>query len=160
MAKLKKAKKEAPFDTIIRVDRSVRPTYPEWMKDVLHPELEAVGPTEFEIARVEQWLHDDQKGGNYVRGQVIYDHLKSYNMLESCFGLRDLEEIQKKGIAFFRKYFESRVVFGWRSVVRNRIGDLLAPYLLESDGEVVLGWSWLDNRWYGRDPALRLASST
>jgi hypothetical protein len=150
---------EIVIDSIIHVDRSIRPSYPDWMKEVMHPDLEAVGPTEYDISTVEQWLHDGQKGGRYVKGDVLYAHLKETNTLKSCLGLRDLEEIQKKGIAFFRKHFKGKAVFGWRSVVQHQSGSLNVPYLCEGGVEVVLIWRWLGSAWFDVDPALRLASS-
>ena len=39
-------KPELVLDTIIRVDRSIRPVYPDWMREVMHPELEAKGLAE------------------------------------------------------------------------------------------------------------------
>lgn len=33
---------------IIHVDRSIRPTYPDWARIVMHPDLEPIGPTEFD----------------------------------------------------------------------------------------------------------------
>ena len=142
---------------LVYVDRSMRPTYPDWMREVMHPELEVIGPVSFDAGKLEQWLHHDQKTG-VVRGQVIYDHLKSNDMLPSCLGLRDLEEVQKKGIKFFRKHFQGRAVFGWKSVVRDESGDLDVPYLIGNDGEVVLDWSWLDFDWGSTSPALRFAN--
>ena len=146
---------EVVIDPIIRVDRSIRPSYPDWMKEVMHPELETVGPGEYDITKVEQWLHDGQKDGGCIEGNKIYTHLKKTDTLKTCLGKRDLEEIQKKGIAFFRKHFKGKAVFGWSSVVRNRYGYLYVPYLYESDGEVVLHWRWLDRDWLSRYPALR-----
>src|ERR1700722_11534777 len=49
---------EPPLDTIVRVDRSVRPVYPDFVKTVMHPELEKVGPAEYDLATVDLWLHD------------------------------------------------------------------------------------------------------
>lgn len=141
---------------LVRVDRTVRPTYPSWVREVLHTELEAIGLTEFDCAKLELWLHDAQKTG-VVRGQVIYGHLKSNNMLESCLGLRDMEEIQKKGIAYFRKHFKGQAVFGWKSIVRDDDGSLYVPCLFGSGGEVVLSWRWLDYGWLSANPALRFA---
>jgi hypothetical protein len=148
-------------DTIIRVDRSVKPTYPDRVKEVLHPDLEKSGPTEYSIATIDQWLHEGQKNGKWTTGNVIYAHLKDNDevALKTCLGLRDLEEIQKKGIAFFRKYFKGKVVFGWAGAVRDRHGRLRAPYLCEDGGGVVLRWLWAVSRWRGHDPALRHASS-
>lgn len=141
---------------LVRVDRTVRPTYPDWMREVLHSELEATGPSEFDYGKLTMWLHDRQKNGT-VTGQVIYDHLKSGDMLSSCLGLRDLEEIQKKGITHFRKYFKGQAVFGWKSVVRLGDGLLDVPYLCESGGRVVLFWDWPGHDWDSSSPALRFA---
>ena len=54
-------KEETPLDTIIHVDRSVRPLYPDWMKEVMHPELEDVGPSEYDSLRTSQENRQTQK---------------------------------------------------------------------------------------------------
>ncbi len=147
------------IDPIIRVDRSVKPTYPNWVKKILHPELENVGPAQYDVSSINEWLHDRQKNGQWTSGSNVYAKLKENDceLLKTCLGLRDLEEIQKKGIAFFRKYFKHKRVFGWASVVQNRGDDLDAPSLCEDGGEVVLGWGWLGSHWGGLSPALRHA---
>jgi hypothetical protein len=150
---------ELPIDPIIRVDRSIRPSYPDWAKTVMHPELESVGPAEYDITKVKQWLHDGQEDGKWIEGNRIYTHLKDTNTLKTCLGLRDLEEIQKKGITFFRTHFKGKAVFGWASVVRSRDGDLRVSCLYESGGEVVLNWLWLGDDWDSFYPGLRHASS-
>jgi len=151
---------EQVIDSIIRVNRSIRPSYPDWMKEVMHPELETIGPAEYDGTKLEQWLHDGQKDGKWIEGNKIYAHLKKTDTLKTCLGLRDLEEIQKKGIAYFRKHFAGKAVFGWASVVRRRYGDLHVPYLYQGGDEVILVWSWLGISWNSHDPALRHASST
>ncbi len=151
---------EQVIDSIIRVNRSIRPSYPDWMKEVMHPELETIGPAEYDGTKLEQWLHDGQKDGKWIEGNKIYAHLKKTDTLKTCLGLRDLEEIQKKGIAYFRKHFAGKAVFGWASVVRDRNGDLSVPYLYQDGVKVFLFWFWLDFSWLSGDPALRHASST
>ena len=146
------------FDSIIRVDRSVRPTYPDWARIVMHPELENLGPVEFDAAKLELWLHEGQKDGKWVNGQVIYEYLKEKKMLENCLGLSDLIAIQAKGIDFFRRHFASKAVFAWKSVVRRRRGFLNVPCLCEGGDEVVLDWDWLGDGWNDNYPALRFAS--
>jgi len=146
------------LDSMICVDRSVRPTYPDWVRIVMHPDLENVGPSEFDAAKLELWLHDDQKGLKWIKGQVIYEYLKEKKMLENCLGLSDLIAIQAKGIDFFRRYLAGKAVFAWKSVVRNRNGYLNVPYLCERGDKVVLNWIWLDNDWGGNSPALCFAS--
>ncbi len=149
---------EVVIDPIIRVDRSVRHSYPDWVKEVMHPELEDTGLCEYDISIVQQWLHEGQKDGKWIVGNQIYTHLKNTGMLKSCLGLRDLEEIQKKGITFFRKHFKGKAVFGWAGIVRHRYGRLRVPYLYEDDGKVVLDWDWVDDDWCSLSPALRFAS--
>ena len=95
-----KGNPELSADPLIRVDRTIRPTYPDWVTKVLHPDLEATGPSEFNVATLDHWLHPNQKAG-VSKGKVIFEHLKQNGMLASCLGLRDLEEIQEKGLAFF-----------------------------------------------------------
>ncbi len=149
---------EAPLDTLIRVDRSIRPLYPDWAKTVMHPELEPTGPAEYDLTSVVLWLHDGQKNGRYMEGHKLYEYLKEKKMLESCLSLRDGEEIQRKGIAIFRKFFQGKVVFLWKSVVQDCNGSLRIPRLYGDFGTVVVGWGWLGSNWYDDDPALRFAS--
>mgnify|MGYP001591697062 FL=1 len=150
--------KTSAADAIIRVDRSVRPSYPDWVERVEHPDLEPTGPTEYGISEVKQWFHDRQKNGKWIKGNEIHTYLKETDTLKTCFGLRDLEEIQKKGIAFFRKHFQGKSVFAWKSVVRSRDGYLVVPFLYEYGGKVVLVWYWLGDIWRDDYPALRFAS--
>jgi len=102
---------EPSLDTIC-VDRSILPLYPNWVKMVMHPDLEATGPAKYGLATVEPWLHDGQKNGGRMVGNRIYEHLLANNMLDSCLGLRDGEEFQKKGIAVFRKFFGGKAFWG------------------------------------------------
>ena len=154
------SKEEPPFNTIIKVDRSVKPVYPDWMKKVMHPELEGNGPAEYDLANVEQWLHEGQKDGKWTKGDNIYARLKENDneLLKTCLTLRDGEEIKKNGIEAFRKFFKGKVLFLWGSVVLSRGGDLDVPYLGDDGGEVVVSWGWVGYGWGGSDPAGRLAS--
>jgi hypothetical protein len=52
--------------TPICVDRSILPRYPDWVKMVMHPGLEATGPDEYDLAAVEPWLHEWQKNAGRV----------------------------------------------------------------------------------------------
>lgn len=143
---------------IVRVDRTIRPAYPEWIKDVLYPELEQSGPEEFDLATLESYLYGKQASGSYETGSRIHEHLKNENLLHSCLNLQDALVIQAMGTAAFRKHFKGKAVFFWKSVVRDRHGDLCVPCLVEGGGRVGLGWGWLDYYWYDNHPALRFAS--
>lgn len=145
------------LDTMIRVDRSIRPVYPDWVKVVMHPELEAVGPAEYDLAKVELCLHDEQKDGKWMKGTKLYSYLKETDRLKNCLGLHDALEIQKKGIKVFRKLFEGKVVC-WKSVVRDRVGHLHVPCVYFDGDEVVVCWLWLGRDWHDDRPVARFAS--
>ena len=145
---------------IIHVNRSVRLSYPEWVEKIMHPELKNTGFAEYDISAVEQWLHDGQKDGNIIEGGKIYSHLKDTDKLKTCLGLRDLEEIQKKDLVFFRKHFQGRAVFGWKSIVLHYYGYIVVPCLYEGNFGVVLSWEQLGHYWDDSKPALRFASSS
>ncbi|MBU0612431.1 hypothetical protein KKB10_00285 [Patescibacteria group bacterium] len=150
-------KKEIPVTTIVHIDRSIKPTYPDFVKKVMHPGLESAGLVEYDIATaISLWLHDNQKKG-IVTGQVIYNHLKKNNMLGSCGNLQDALAIQKLGVASFQKAFGNIVVYFWKSVVQRRNGSLDVPCLCVRGGGVVLYWNWLDDVWHGGEPAVRFA---
>lgn len=145
---------------VVRVDRSIKPQYPDFVKEVLHPELECEGPVEFHLRTgLTQWLHDKQKGGGYTTGNVIYEHLKENGLLPSCLNLQDGLAIQAKGIAVFRKLFQGKVLPLWKSIVRYGGGGLRVPCLCGGGSRVVVDWRWLDSRFIGGDPALRFVSN-
>jgi hypothetical protein len=148
---------EEKIDTIIRVNRSVSPVYPDWVKEVLHKDLELSGSAEYDIGQVQQWFCLGQKEG-VVKGEFIYKCLKDNGALEDHLGLSDLLAIQAKGIAFFRKYFAGKAAFGWKSVVRVGVDSLYVPCLIGHGGEVLVDWGWLDSAWGSGGPALRFAS--
>ena len=116
------AEKALQGGTIIRVDRQVPPIYPHWVMRVMHPELESIGSVEYDLAKVERWFHKEQKKGNRdLRLQTIYEHLVANNMIERSIGLRDGEEIMKKGHLVFSKLFgEWGNIPLWKSVAEFR----------------------------------------
>lgn len=143
---------------IVIVDRSISPTYPSWVKHVLYPELENTGPSRFDVRSLDRWLHPDQKNG-IVNGSVVHSYIRDNRICEEFLGLRDLEEIQKRGVAFFRKHFKGNTVFGLKSVIQEKDcknGDLRVPCLVVFD-DVFLSWESLDYGWDSSRPALRFA---
>ncbi|MEK7208350.1 MAG: hypothetical protein AAB699_02250 [Patescibacteria group bacterium] len=152
---------KVPIDPIVRIDRSIRPVYPEWVQAGATdaPEfiaLERMGPPEFDASRLRKWWHPKQKRG-MVMGTVIHELLVKEKILPSCLGLPEFLEIKAKGIDFLRQYFKGQTVFGWRSVVPDRHGGLRVPCLFGLGGEVLLLWNWLDDDWDASFPALRFA---
>lgn len=150
--------KQEVVDNIIRVDRSKKVVYPDWVKGVLHPELECTGPAEYVIDEGRSlYLHPKQKEGGWIMGSDLHKYLVDTKVIGNCAGYADLVEIQKKGIAFFRKHFKDKAVFGWKSVVRDAVGYLYVPYLYGDGDEVVQGWGVLGDGWDQSSPALRVA---
>ncbi len=128
----------------VHVDRTARIAHPMWMEKVLHPDLQMKGPLEYDLARVNLWLHQEQKYGAGLVGRAVYQHLLESRNLKSCLGLEDGWAIQHKGIATFHKYFSGRMVCLWKSVAMSCAGDVGVPCLLESRGEVMIGAIGLD----------------
>ena len=87
---------------------------------------------------------------------------KKTDTLKGCLGLRDLEEIQKKGIIFLlvKHFLKVKGAILWlgryRAAPRWRPRR---PGLYEHGDGVVLHWRWSGRGWGGYNPALRLASS-
>ncbi len=144
------------LDTLIKVDRSIKPIYPDGMQKLMHPELELSGPNEFDLQKLNLWL----KKTSYVTGNQIYDQLKKDDLLKDSLNLADLLAIQEKGIEVFRSLYKGKAVFGWKSVVEDTHGYLRVPYLIEFDGKVVLDWDWLGSRWSFAFLLFSSASST
>jgi len=144
---------------VVKVDRSVRPVYPDWVKDILHPRLERKGPLEFHLRTgLNQWLHGGQKNGGGIIGSNIYGYLKNNGMLSSRLNLQDGLAIQAKGIVIFRKLFQERSLFLWKSVVCRDDGRRHVPYLFGDDGRIVIHWCWFDATLLeDSDPALRFS---
>ncbi len=123
--------------SIIYVDRTVAPVYSLSVKEVIHPELEKAGPEEFDVLKLERWLHEEQKGNKSIGGLNLYEHIKTQNMLESCLNFRDLEEIKKRGTKFFREHFNRQEIYAWKSVARDEDNSLIVPCLYETSDIVV-----------------------
>ncbi len=149
-------------DPIVRVDRSIRPVYPDFLNQeyVNTSEfitLENMGPGEFDASRLRKWWHPQQKKKG-VGGTIIHNRLLQKKLLPSCLGFADLLGIQARGRAFFLQHFKGQAVFGWRSVVPDRHGGFGVPFLVEGGGKVVLNWNWLNNDFDATNPALRFAT--
>jgi hypothetical protein len=114
--------------------------------------------TKKNLKDIELYLHPKQKEG-CILGTDLYQHLKNENLLEDCLTKKNLEEIQKLGLKEFNNYFKDKYVFAWNSV-QPRLGSLLVPYLIEYEGEVVVGWSWIADYFNSNYPALRFSKSS
>ena len=143
---------------IVKVNRSIQPSYPDWMKSVVNPKLELSGPLEYDLQSIRLWYHDDQKDS--TTGHRIYLQLQIENAFADCLGLADLLAIKAKGVKVFRSLFAGKQVCGWKSVIRSGNGDLHVPCLNAGNGKVVLSWRCLDGNWRAGSPALRFSSNS
>ena len=142
------------------------PAYPVWVTDVLHPELARTSPGEFNLAELEPWRPRAGSQRTLRTGNWIYQQLKRADLIDRCLGLRELREIKQHGIPYYRRRFGSQTVFGWKSVVRDRLGFLYVPYLFEFGDGVDVHWYllefawerttiWMFPRWAKSDPKAR-----
>lgn len=139
------------------IDIEPRPRHLEnWMKNYCYHE-----PRRYWLGRVNiqtncrQWLHELQtKHSKTMPGYMIHEYLCANKSIKNCYDLSELLAIQKKGVAFFRKHFKGKKVFGWRGTVETMVGGCSVPYLYESEGKVILSWSSLSNDWDQKCPAL------
>lgn len=139
-------------DGIVRVDRSILPTYPDWTAEILYPELSRTGPVEYNLSDIKLWLHQRQHSGavRRIKGITLHNDLVKKDRLKDCLSLRDGEEIQKKRILSFWNSFGHKNLLLWKSAVKDKYagedGLISVPYahLLEKRGEVGIDWLWLD----------------
>lgn len=143
---------------LISISRQARPPYPHWIKEVLHPEFECSGPTEYNLATVKQWLHQNQKRNASLRAASVYEHLKANSMLGDCLNLQDALAIQAMGVETFRQFFEGKMLYFWKSAAQIPDGDLCVPYLFDCGSAVLLEWCWAGHELGSTCPALRFAS--
>lgn len=135
-------------EDFVAVDRSIMPAYPspDSIREIVFPDIESGGPPSFHIKkllRFKDFFDKDENMGSLVG---VYQALKASNYIRACLNLQDLVAIQKKGLPFFRRYFQGKQVFGWRTVVyREWTLDIVAAVvtLCENEGRVELGWEYM-----------------
>jgi len=142
-------------DIIICIDHTVRPEYPNTVKEVMHPELERLGPSIYSLSSdVELYLTNTQKGKKWSKAKNIYALLKKEDKLKHCLGLKDAMEIQKKGVVVFRELFGDKWLYCWKSTVKQFNNEIVVPatYVAHINGadEVVIDW---------RDPGVFLTKN-
>ena len=128
-------------DSVIQVDRTIRPTYPLSVEAVVHNELEKTGPEIYDIAQVYQ----QKRYPGFDRGLFLFNQIMNSNYSQSCLNLQDLEEIQKKGPDFFKRYFDNKEIFAWKSVCKCKSGDLKVPSLTLIVNVLSIEWQSLNN---------------
>ncbi len=134
--------------TVIRVDRFKPITYPTWMSEVTHPEIENGGPSQYDLQKVMLYLYFKCRGAGKSLADVYATVLRDGD-LHRCLGLRDALAIQKAGSYVARRALHDKGVFCWRSVVKHSEGHLCVPYVVAcaASDEVVIDWPSLEKKW-------------
>lgn len=138
----------ANVDPSVRIWPTFRMPYPRRMEELLHPDLAEVGPITFKVTDLKAFYLNPDDDEVATNGVPIYEHLKTGGLLAHCLGLRDLEAIQRQGIAFFRQFYHGKAVLGWKSIGKFEQGLLRVPYLYENQGKVTIGWRWLEHTFF------------
>jgi len=142
---LEKSPRDQALPNRIKVNRQVRPACPVFVKVIAHPELETLGPDEYDLGEVKLWRHKDQQGKQRVSIFELYMDLKIGDLLPHCLGLADGYAISRKQAPIYRKFFGGQTLFLWRSVMIGEKGsEYFVPYLRErKDGPV----EWVEMTW-------------
>ena len=127
----------------IRIDRSVRPNYPDWVAQVVHPELEDTGPKDF---------RDRKAFVNWIRGKhragLLNDHITHLSHLRDCLNLQDGKELLKYTGLIPDLFTGDEDEWGeclylWKSVVWDNRGNLQVP-IVHPD---CIDWLPLEPHW-------------
>ena len=123
---------EKKFSSIVCVDRTVSPLYPEWMCNLVYPELELTGPTKYDLSSLKKARSFSMDN----HGMDIFAYYQRHkDELSNCLGVSDLHAIKEKDFNLFERLFKFRAVIGWKSVFGNRTFNVTFLY---SDGTKVL----------------------
>lgn len=101
---------------MIHVDRDIRPVYPDWVKKIVHPELERVGPADFDLSTICRVLN-----------------------------LQDGLTIQEKPKIFSELFGRSIIHLG-ASCVEDRFGNFYVPRIYLHRGKVEIEWFPFDQK--------------
>jgi len=134
---------------IVRVDRSKEINYPDFVKKILHPEMENIGPESYILKPgellyylIENSLVEDTEH-NGIR---TYNFLKEKGLLENCLGFEDLLAMKEKDISIIHGLFsfgDHKSIIGFRSVAEYKDTQLIAPYLSVKVDEIKVEWTYL-----------------
>lgn len=141
------------FDPIIVPDRKNSPAYPNWLRGLIHLELELAGPPSFDVSRPHKIY--PAKG---LTLRAFYEKLMNDNLLGKIVNLADILAIRARGPRFYKRHFAGEILFALSSAAQNRHGDLFVPSLIGCDVAVDLDWNWIDGDFSYPGVALRRES--
>jgi len=125
-------------DNIIRIEQEVQAPH-----HAIHIEERRI--YEYDINQLAVWQHPKQSRKS-IKCKTAYQFLKKNNLLEIQLDLADLEAIKRKGIDFFRRHFNGKKIWGWKSTSKEFSNYWMVPCLREVDGQLVINWYGLRHR--------------
>ena len=134
--------------TIIKVNRSAKIKYGCHDHQLLHPELEKVGPAEYDLIRIRHWTDKSQCDKSqwtfwdHPTYGLIYRHLNENGLLVNCLGLHDLLALKRRSNSFLYEHFSGNSIIGWKSAVRD--GNQTKWFPLLVPGMVKIWWTRYD----------------
>ncbi|MES2023874.1 MAG: hypothetical protein V4439_04275 [Patescibacteria group bacterium] len=137
---------------IVSINRSTKPDYIFFIRELRHPELECSGPETYDLSLLGFWYNKNR----IVKGKTIFKELKKIDALKKCLNLQDLLAIKEKGTDIFLQLFGDKILYAWKSVSMHDDGNLYVPCLWVQEDEeencknFLLAWHWLGNEFLAR----------
>lgn len=125
---------------IIRVDRSTPLEYPDWVNHFINSGLENLGPVEFDVRSLVQEYPNGLGLESLILATDILAELEKNKKRERCLGLREAEAVKRKGIKFFREYFNGEAVICWKCIACACNGSKYVPFIYELPAGVAVAW--------------------
>ncbi len=144
------------IDPVVRV-ASPRKHYKEGLgvgENFIFPDLQLDGPDAFDVKDdVEHWVCNDES--DRVTIDVVFDHMKKYDLITRCLSIIDLKAIEDRGLQFFQQHFGGNAVFALKSAVENpTTGRKYVPHLVGDTYRSKIMWSAFGKIWRPEDVAL------
>jgi hypothetical protein len=139
---------------IIKVDRSIRPAYPDWEGGVRHWGIDR-RPAEYNLgslALCRTYLMP--KGGDKVT------YFQDKGIIHFCLGFADFSEIQRKlsefadGVDVFRSYFGDEPIFALYDPIKGTSGCFKVSSLRVWKHEIIQEWQPVCQGFSGLAPHL------
>lgn len=103
---------------IVKVDRTKRPLYPDFIEGPIRQDWELSGPSEFDIAQLQPNFYERDEDSGWAYGPRLFEQFGETPIMSRALTLLDLEAIVAKGPEFYFRHFGDRYVIAWKSVVR------------------------------------------
>jgi hypothetical protein len=140
----------ADLDYNVHVDRSkseetLKQYFPIYGQ-LIYPDLQAVGPTVYDLRKVKIHSHDSLRAQSIyglVNGPKVFEDIVSRGNLKDCLAYEDLVAIKQMDLDVFLRVFDGKHVAARRSIRRDFDGYMYVPYLFQNYGEQETQIKWV-----------------